>query len=77
MAGSSDATLALAEKAGCKTITGPGGRGRQMNLGAAQATAEVLLFLHADTLLPDNFPDTRAHRRRPTEFCRRGFFPGH
>ena len=27
-------------------------RGAQMNLGAARATAEILLFLHADTILP-------------------------
>ena len=31
------------------------GRGRQMNAGAATATGDVLLFLHADTLLPINF----------------------
>jgi len=54
--GSSDATLTLARNAGCKIISSPKGRGRQMNLGAAKATGEVLLFLHADTLLPDNFP---------------------
>ena len=34
-------------------ITSPRGRGRQMNAGAEQATGEVLLFLHADTVLPD------------------------
>ena len=28
------------------------GRARQMNTGASQATGDVLLFLHADTLLP-------------------------
>ena len=28
------------------------GRGRQMNKGAAAATGEILLFLHADTFLP-------------------------
>jgi len=28
------------------------GRGRQMNKGAAVATGDILLFLHADTLLP-------------------------
>lgn len=28
------------------------GRARQMNTGAARATGEILLFLHADTLLP-------------------------
>ncbi len=31
------------------------GRARQMNAGAQQASAEVLLFLHADTHLPENF----------------------
>jgi rSAM/selenodomain-associated transferase 2 len=28
------------------------GRGKQMNLGAALAGGEILIFLHADTLLP-------------------------
>jgi len=35
----------------------PRGRGSQMNAGAARATGDVLLFLHADTHLP---PDTPA-----------------
>jgi rSAM/selenodomain-associated transferase 2 len=30
------------------------GRGRQMNAGAAAAHGEILIFLHADTKLPDN-----------------------
>ncbi len=30
------------------------GRGTQMNAGAAKARSEILLFLHADTLLPPN-----------------------
>ena len=30
------------------------GRGRQMNLGAAHASGEILIFLHADTRLPSN-----------------------
>jgi rSAM/selenodomain-associated transferase 2 len=55
--GSSDTTLALAKEAGCRVISSPKGRGRQMNIGAAAATGEVLLFLHADTQLPDNFLD--------------------
>jgi rSAM/selenodomain-associated transferase 2 len=54
--GSSDATLVLAQKVGCRTFSNSQGRGRQMNYGATKATGEVLLFLHADTLLPDNFP---------------------
>jgi rSAM/selenodomain-associated transferase 2 len=32
------------------------GRGNQMNAGAAASTGDVLLFLHADTLLPPNTP---------------------
>lgn len=35
-------------------ITTEKGRGRQMNAGAAVAHGEILLFLHADTILPDN-----------------------
>jgi len=35
-------------------ITSPRGRGRQMNAGAAVARGEILIFLHADTTLPDN-----------------------
>ena len=35
-------------------ITSTRGRGRQMNAGAAAACGEILIFLHADTTLPDN-----------------------
>lgn len=35
-------------------ITTEKGRGRQMNAGAAVARGEILIFLHADTTLPDN-----------------------
>ena len=30
------------------------GRGRQMNAGAIRATGDILVFLHADTILPTN-----------------------
>ncbi|MEN6508281.1 MAG: TIGR04283 family arsenosugar biosynthesis glycosyltransferase [Smithella sp.] len=33
-------------------LTAPKGRARQMNAGAARASGDILLFLHADTLLP-------------------------
>ncbi len=35
-----------------RIMSGPKGRGRQMNTGAAQATTDILLFVHADTQLP-------------------------
>ncbi|HEY0859207.1 MAG TPA: TIGR04283 family arsenosugar biosynthesis glycosyltransferase, partial [Albitalea sp.] len=36
-----------------RLLRAPRGRARQMNAGAAQARGEVLLFLHADTALPE------------------------
>ncbi|GIV61295.1 MAG: glycosyl transferase [Rhodothermaceae bacterium] len=50
--GSTDDTPALAARHGARVLTGPRGRGRQMNAGAAHASGEVLFFLHADTLPP-------------------------
>lgn len=47
-------TLTLIEDPDIIKITSPPGRGAQMNNGAKTATADVLLFLHADTLLPAN-----------------------
>lgn len=35
-------------------LTAPKGRASQMNAGAARASGDILLFLHADTLLPKN-----------------------
>jgi rSAM/selenodomain-associated transferase 2 len=54
--GSSDATPAVAREARALLVESGAGRGRQLNAGARAALdsgAEVLLFLHADTLLPD------------------------
>src|ERR1700736_2717615 len=48
--GSSDATPCLASKADV-FLPGPRGRALQMNLGAARARGETLLFLHADCTL--------------------------
>jgi rSAM/selenodomain-associated transferase 2 len=50
--GSSDATVALARPLADLVVAAPRGRGIQMNAGAAAATSDVLLFLHADTRLP-------------------------
>ncbi len=50
--GSSDTTVALATPWADRVLVAPKGRARQMNAGASQARADVLLFLHADTRLP-------------------------
>ena len=51
---SRDGSLHVAESLTDIAITGPRGRARQMNLGASQASGEVLLFLHCDTRLPED-----------------------
>lgn len=53
--GSVDGTVPLARHLGALVVPVRPGRGRQMNAGAALASGDVLLFLHADTKLPDNF----------------------
>lgn len=50
--GSTDATRAIAAPLADRVLVAPRGRARQMNAGAAAATGDVLLFLHADTELP-------------------------
>jgi uncharacterized protein len=50
--GSGDDTIESARRAGGRVLCTAGGRAAQMNVGAISATGEVLLFLHADTVLP-------------------------
>ena len=54
--GSTDRGTAIAEACGAKIIRAPRGRGRQSSAGADIAAGEVLLFLHADSVLPVGFP---------------------
>ncbi len=49
--GSSDDTTGQAAAARCELVISPRGRARQQNAGAARATGDVLLFLHADNWL--------------------------
>ncbi|MBD2434923.1 MULTISPECIES: TIGR04283 family arsenosugar biosynthesis glycosyltransferase [Fischerella] len=53
--GSQDETVTIAESFGVKVILAATGRAKQMNVGAAIANGEILLFLHADTCLPLGF----------------------
>ena len=51
--GSSDDSAAVAEKAGARIIRSHfRQRAYQLNLGAQQARGEIIVFLHADTILP-------------------------
>lgn len=53
--GSQDETVAIAQSFGVKVLQSHPGRAAQMNAGAKVASGEILLFLHADTRLPDGF----------------------
>ncbi len=55
--GSNDDTVGIAKSLGARVITGTPPRARQMNRGADQATGDVLVFLHADTRLPEKFEE--------------------
>jgi rSAM/selenodomain-associated transferase 2 len=50
--GSSDGTASEAGAAGASVVASEKGRGLQMDAAAAEAKGDVLLFLHADSLLP-------------------------
>ncbi len=52
--GSDDETLVLAQPLADRILRCDAGRARQMNIGAQYAEGEILIFLHADTFLPDN-----------------------
>lgn len=58
--GSADATVAVAEQHALapRVVRAPRGRPAQMNAGAAVATGDLLMFVHADTRLP---PDAWTH----------------
>ncbi|CAK9015574.1 unnamed protein product [Durusdinium trenchii] len=51
--GSTDRTSEVASECGAQVLTSPRGRAVQMNAGARNTKADVLLFLHADTGLPE------------------------
>lgn len=54
--GSDDDSVAVAESLGARAVRAPRGRGAQMNAGAREAGGEFLLFLHADTEPPGEWP---------------------
>jgi rSAM/selenodomain-associated transferase 2 len=60
-AGSVDGTREIAKDRGAIVVQSSAGRSRQMNEGAARASGTTLLFLHADTVLPDDYVDVAAN----------------
>jgi len=52
--GSIDNTRVIARSLADKVVSSDKGRARQMNNGARYASGNVLIFLHADTSLPEN-----------------------
>jgi rSAM/selenodomain-associated transferase 2 len=57
--GSKDETLSRAARVSptARLLSAPVGRARQLNTGAAASSGDILLFLHADTLLPETAGD--------------------
>jgi len=51
--GSADATQALARPLAERILVSPRGRAAQMSAGAAAASGDAFVFLHADTALPE------------------------
>lgn len=72
--GSTDDTGAIASRyPGVRVLTAARGRAPQMNAGAAVARGDLLLFLHADTLLPPGAIETLNALEADPE-CRAGGF---
>ena len=59
--GSHDRSREICRRLGAQVLRSERGRARQMNYGARYATGDILLFLHADSQLPDSaFQDIAA-----------------
>ncbi len=52
---SQDDTIGAAREKGFQVFSTSSGRASQLNLGIMHSSGSILLFLHADTLLPENF----------------------
>jgi rSAM/selenodomain-associated transferase 2 len=73
--GSGDATIDIADYAGCTLVQTEPGRARQLIAGAAAARAHWLLFLHADTVLARGWAEeARRFIERPGAERRAGAF---
>jgi rSAM/selenodomain-associated transferase 2 len=72
--GSKDNTVELVKALGVKVISSPvPGRANQMNIGAAEATGDIYLFLHADTCLPIDYPNKIVKALSPSKIIAGAF----
>ena len=74
--GSQDRTVEIARSMGVRVLTSEASKATQMNTGAAEATSNVLLFLHADTRLPKNFENCVLAALARDEICAGAFSLG-
>lgn len=74
--GSWDDTIELAASFGVRVLKTPPSKAGQMNVGAAQSSGDVLLFLHADTRLPDKFEEKVLAAVKQKGFCAGAFSLG-
>lgn len=70
--GSADRSIDVARRFGARVVQSPPGRGRQMNAARAVCDAPWLLFLHADSRLPDPSSLRRAIDALRLETARHG-----
>lgn len=74
--GSSDDTAEIARKHGASVLFCAPSKAEQMNAGAEAARGDVLLFLHADTLLPEKFESKVLRAADRQGFCAGAFSLG-
>ena len=74
--GSRDNTVELARSLGVRVVSTEASKALQMNAGAAEAVGDVLLFLHADTRLPDDFETQVMAAVNHSGFCAGAFSLG-
>jgi len=74
--GSTDRTCEVAQDAGALVLHNEKGRAKQMNRGGSTATGDILLFLHADSQPPANYPKLISQCLAMPDFCAGAFSLG-